>query len=264
MKTNLFAISLMAAGLMMSACGNSQKNDGKAAESDNTQTETAVQEANVQSVAEEEEETSVRGIEDIRKTWAGKTLTVDADKSKAGIKEFTLTFCKAYPQCGTNKALKEFLSSPNAAKDVFRIETDDPRTSGYTFGYDINCNPRNGYIRCMGEIQTDRFTYACYWNRKNGHKLFAAYMEECWESVDWEQCLVVFYDYDPATGIMTPEPALTNMIEKRAKDYIVYYIELPEQGKDIKVNCVESMEEEAYANEVYTLKWNGTTFNWED
>ena len=93
---------------------------------------------NICEFAEEEEETSVRGIEDIRKTWAGKTLTVDADKSKAGIKEFTLTFCKAYPQCGTNKALKEFLSSPNAAKDEFRIETDDPRTSGYTFGFDIN------------------------------------------------------------------------------------------------------------------------------
>lgn len=214
--------------------------------------------------AEVEEDLNERGISDIRKAWTTKTLTVSGDKSKVGIKEFTKTFCKAWPQCGTNKALKEFFASPNAGKNEFRIETADPRTSGHTFGYQITCNPRNGYIRCMGEIQTDRFTYTCYWNRKNGHKLFAAFMEECWESADWDQCLVVFYDYDPATGIMTPEPALTKMIEKRAKDYLVYYVILPEQGKNIDVVCVESQEEDASADETFTLVWNGTTFKWGD
>ena len=112
--------------------------------------------------------------------------------------------------------------------------------------------------------QTDRFTYACYWNRKNGHKLFAAFMEECWESVDWDQCLVVFYDYDPSTGNMKPEPALTKMIEERVKDYMCYYLRLPEEGKDIEVIGVESMEEEASADEMFTLIWNGQTFDWSD
>ena len=90
-------------------------------------------------------------------------------------------------------------------------------------------------------------------------------MEECWEQLDWDQCLICFYDYDPATGVMTPEPALTEMIEKRMKQYeLCYYIQLPEEGKDIEVTGVDSVEEDACADETFTLKWDGMTFKWVD
>ena len=245
---------LVAAGLMLSACGNKQQSDGKSVKSDNKEA-TAANEPEVVG------DGPSRGIDAIRKTWRGKTLQVDADKSKAGIKEFALAFCKTYPQCGTNEALRSYLTSANADKDQGSIESKDGE---HMFNYQIYCNPRNGYIHCMGEIETNRFTYGCFWNRKNGHKLFAAFMEECWESPDWEQCLVVFYDYDPATGVLTPEPALTDMIEQVAKAHTCYTVTLPEIGKDVDVTVIDGQEEDACADETLKLKWNGMTFQWEE
>lgn len=257
MKRNFWAIALMAAGLMMTACGYQQKNDDAAAEGDSAKSEaTAAQD-------DEEFEAPKRGIESIRKEWAGKTLKVEV-KDAVGIKALALAFCKAYPQCETNKDMRDFLSSPNADKEEYSEEKDYQKTG--EFDYQIYNQPSNGYIRCMLYTETNRFTYACYWNRKNGHKLFAAVMDECWEQVNMDQCLVVFYDFDPATGIMKPEPALTKMIEERVKggDYLCYYVSLPEEDKDIEVVAVESVEEEASAEEMWVLKWNGQTFNWAD
>lgn len=245
-----------AAGLMISACGNSQKNNDKSVDSDSTKdTPTAAQ-------AEEEEDyydTPSRGIDAIRAAWKSKTIKVDAGTTAPDIKELAFAFCKTYPQCETNRALMGYLNSPESStKDEYELGLDDG------FNYFINCIPKEGYIRCMGEIEVDRFTYGCYWNRENGHKLFAAFMEECWETADWDQCLVVFYDYDPATDVLTPEPALTDMIENRMKDYFIYIVRLPEEGKDIEVVGFESIEEDACADETFTLKWNGNTFNWVD
>lgn len=255
MKTKTFAIMLMAAGIMMSACNSKQKSDGKTVDSDSTNVAVAQ--------PDDEEAAPERGIATIKKEWKGKTLKVEAGE-KLDINQLTLAFCAAFPQCETNKALYQYLSQPeNASKESYQIEMKYP---GYDvpIAYHINNNARNGFIRCMGEVETDRFTYACYWNRPNGHKLFAAYMEECWESTDWDQCLIVFYDYDPANATMTPEPALTEMIEKRMKDYNCYYINLPEEGKDITITGVESEEEDAYASEDFKLKWNGTSFDWSE
>ena len=261
MKKHFIAILFIAASLIMTACGNKAGN-GEAQDS------TAVSENTSQELTAEEEddfETPERAIVSIRQTWADKTLKVDADKSKVSIKDFALAFCKAYPQCETNEAMRQYLSNPETAKeDDYRLEIDNPE-SGHSIGYDMYCNPANGFIRCLEEVQTDRFTYLCYWNRKNGHKLVAAYMEECWESADWDQCLICFYDFDPATGAMTPEPALTKMIEERMKQFeLCYYIHLPEEGKDIEIIGVDSEEEDACADETFILKWDGMTFNWEE
>ena len=259
MKKVLTAIMLVATVMFFSACGNKAGNG-------ETQDSTAVAENASQEVedADDEYEVPERTIVSIRQTWIDKALKVDAN-NKVGIKDFAQTFCEAYPQCKTNDALRRYFSNPDAAtKNEYSLEIDNPEYD-YPDEFEISCNPGNGFIRCMQVIQTDRYTFACYWNRKNGHKLVAFYMEECWEQVDWDQCLICFYDYDPATGVMTPEPALTEMIEKRMKQYeLCYYIQLPEEGKDIEVTGVDSMEEDACADESFILKWDGMTFNWAD
>jgi hypothetical protein len=259
MKRKFLAIALMAAGLMMTACGNSQKNESAAIEGDSARSEATA----AQAEDEDEFEVPERGIDAIRREWAGKPLKVEV-KGTLGIKDFALAFCKAYPQCETNRDLEKFLSSPNANKEEYYEEGDFPNTG--EMGYQIYNKARNGYIHCMLLSETGRDTYACYWNRKNGHKLFAAFMEECWEHTDMDQCLVVFYDYDPATGNMKPEPALTKKIEERVKsdDYLYYYVTLPEEGKDIEVVAIVSDEPEASSDEMWVLKWNGQTFEWED
>lgn len=259
MKKHFTAIMIVAAGLIMTACGN------KAGNGENQDSTKVAENQEVTVEDDEDFEAPVRTIVSIRETWADKTLKVDADKSKASIKDFTKAFCEAYSQCETNEALRRYLSDPDAAaKNEYSLEIDNPEYD-YPDEFEIYSNPGNGFIRCMQILQTDRYTFACNWKRTNGHKLVAFYMEECWESPNWDQCLICFYDYDPATGVMTPEPALTEMIEKRMKQYeLCYYIQLPEEGKDIEVTGVDSMEEDACADETFTLKWDGMTFKWEE
>ena len=249
MKSKSFAIAFMAAGLMMSACGNNQKNSDNSAESDSTKVATAAQ-------ATEDDEGVVRGIATIRKEWAGKTIKVNAGEKAPGIEQFALSFCKAYPQCETNKALGTYLESPNEYKGKDNFMVDD-------MSYSVYSNPGNGYVRSMMLVETNRYTYACFWKRKNAHLLFAAFMEECWETPDWDECLVVFYDYDPTTGVMTPEPNLTSMIEKRMKGYNSYSVILPEKGKEITVSGYTINEEEDSAtSDDLNLVWNGMSFDW--
>ena len=250
MKSKIFAITFLAANLMFSACDNNQKNNGKSVESANPEYKVTATQSE-ESAAEEKTPDSSddpTGIISIRKTWAGQTIKVDAGKSTVGIEQFAKAFCKTYPQCETNKAMLDYLNSPKDYKsDLFEIDS----------------KPRNGYIRCMMEVQTAPLTDVCYWNRKNGHKLFAAYMESTHESMAWDEHQVVFYDYDPATNIMTPEPALTEMIEKRVKKFDSYSVALPDEGKDIEVNAYTFDEENDSAEgEELKLKWNGMTFDW--
>lgn len=265
MKSKYLAIMLMAAGLMVAACNNSQKNNGTPAENNNTENVANLVDEN--DLDEEDFTPPVRTIESIREVWADQTIKVDAGTATPGIKEFTFAFCNMYPQCATNEALRQYLSSPDAANvneyEVALKSNDED----FVFNYHINCAPPKGYIRCMAETQTDRFTYGCFWNRNNGHKLFAAFIEECWETASWDQCLVMFYDYDPATGIMTPEPALTSMIEQRMKHYNSYSVSLPEDGKDITVlGFLYDEDDESGDFDLVELKmkWDGMTFGWAD
>lgn len=269
MKSKRLSVVLVAAGLMMVACNNSQKTDGNAVESDSKMKVATTRVAQTDDQTDDEDDfvAPERTIASIQKEWEGKTLKVDTDNKLPAIKQFALAFCKAYPQCKTNEAMLKYLNDPKAVvKDEYSITINNP-DDNYDDEFLIYCNSRNGFIRSMEEIQTDRFTYLCYWNRKDNHKLVAAYMEECWESADWDQCLALFYDYDPATGIMTPEPALTEMIEKRMEGYNAYWVTLPEEGKDITVSGLYVNDDEDFDDdecEPFVLKWNGTTFEWEE
>lgn len=230
----------MAAALMMTACDNKQKNDGKSVESD-VATAAPVDEDDSEELSDDP-----TGILSIRQAWTNNTISVEAGDAP-GIEQLAFAFCQMYPQCETNKALMDYLaSSDDFDRNMFNVD----------------CQPRNGYIRCMMQVQTAPVTSACCWNRSNNHKLFAAYMESIHESGAWDEHLVVFYDYDPATDIMTPEPALTSMIEKRVKDADSYSVVLPEEGKDIIVYGYTVNEEEDSADsDEMKLKWNGMTFD---
>ena len=242
MKKKLISMVLIAAGLMLTACDNKQKNDGKPVESDNTENVAAEDQTEEESAPDD-----IEGIRSIAKEWAGKPIKVDAGKSAAGIEQFAKAFVKTFPLCETNKAMMDYLNAPNDYKNEL---------------YGIDCNPSKGFIRSMMLVETTHETNICYWNRKNGHKLVAAYMEAGYENGETGN-LPVFYDYDPATDIMTPEPALTDMIEQRMKSHDAYSLVLPQDGKDIVVYGFTTDEENDSADsEELLLKWNGMTFDW--
>ena len=226
---------VVAAGLMMTACSNNSSND-KPNENGNKE--------NVVTPADPS------GIGAIRKVWAKGPFDLDKGDIDPDIETFAFAICKKFPQCETNKAMMEYLMDPKGYNNQdFKVES----------------SPRNGYIHCMELVQTTPITDVCYWNRKNGNKLVAAYMEASHESGEWSENLVVFYDYDPATDVMTPEPALTEMIEKRIKNFDSYAVVLPKEGKDIKVTgyVIDKENDSADAVEL-KLKWDGNTFEWEN
>lgn len=261
MKRNSLAI-LFAANLMLLACNNTQKNNesenvesaGESVEMSQTQTE--------ESDSEEEFECpeNIFNINPIKKEWEGKTIKVERGNSAVGIKQMALAFCQTYPKCATNKAIMDYLLSPDANKESCDITSVSDEGS---LQYHIECSPRNGHIYTMKMVETGPVTDACFWNRKNGHKLFAAHMEAGHENGKCGEELVVFYDYDPATDVMTPEPAITNMIEERAKGKDSYSVALPKEGTDIEVSLYTiDRENNSADSESLTLKWNGTSFDW--
>ena len=254
MKSTVFVF--VAAGAMLLACNNNRKSDGKSVEKADT--------VNVDTVkADTATYNDPTGIVSIRKTWTSKTISVNAGKKTPDIKQLALAFCKTYPQCETNKAMMACLISPNAAlKESYEIASNGTKGN---FSYHIDCKPRNGYIRCIATVETAPLTIACLWNRNNGHKLFAANMENTHENMAYDERLVVFYDYDSTTDVMTPDAALTDMIEKRVKGYDFYSVILPEQGKDIEVWAFTiDKDSDTSESKEMKLKWNGMNFDWVD
>ena len=251
----------VAAGLTMSACGSKDKGDVKSAENETEESVESTDNVKTANATTANAAGDPTGIVAIRKVWKDKNIDVDAGDITPGIKEYALAFCKEYPKCETNKALMDYLLSPAAdTKDVYDIPAD-PKNG--EFNYHIESSPRKGHIRCIAEVQTAPLTDVCYWNRSNGHKLFAAYMECTHESDEYDERQVVFYDIDPATGIMTPDIALAEMFEERVKEYDAFSVVLPRDGKDIDVTgYIVDKENDSADTKDLLMKWNGLSFDW--
>ena len=236
MKRNFLAIVLVAAGLMMSACNNGS-NQNQNGNNNSNKKENVVTPKN----------DDPSGIRSIEKVWAAKAIDVDPGDKTPGIEQFALAFCKEYPGFPLNEVLRNYITYDSYEHS----------------GYEIVNDPSQGYIHCMWEVQTTPVTDVCYWNRNNGNKLVAIYMEDTHESGEWYDRLVAFYDFDPATNMMTPEPALTEMIVNRVKKYDTYAVTLPREGKDIEVvGYIFDEEEDTSDSKEMLLKWNGMTFDW--
>ena len=235
MKGKLFVIMALSAGMMLSACSGSKKNNGNL---DGENPDEAL-------IDESDDPT---GIVSIRESWADNEIDVDAGDVTPDIEQFALAFCQEYPQCATNKAMMDYLlSSDDFDSDMF----------------DVTVDHQNSYIRCMELVQTAPFTCVCFWGSDTGHKIVVASLESTHESGVWDEDLVVFYDYDPYSDTMTPEPSLTNMIEERVDGYDTYSVELPQEGCDITVyGYTVDEESDSVETDTFILEWNGTTFEW--
>lgn len=188
-------------------------------------------------------------IPPIRSRWASIALEGIQGGKTAGIDQFALAFCNQYPNYKPNAELAEYIKSP---------KTYNHQKTGASFD-DMK---RNGYYACFLADDLPWNTICCYWKRNNGHRLVAFYLIETQD--EWEQTdqLLAFYDFDPATGIMTPEPDLTKMIEDTAAPYDVYHITLPSEGKDIGLLCHNIVPKHDRGREVIiNFRWNGNGFD---
>lgn len=121
--------------------------------------------------------------------WDTTPLTVKSSVKKAGIVDFFHALAEKSRSLLIRQA-DENLSPANQKVDI--IEVDE----------------KNGYILIGNgkdkHVETDyRALECCYWRMANGHSLFAVN-----RLYDYSALSVEFYDYDPATHVLTPQPLI--------------------------------------------------------
>ena len=249
MKTKSFIMAMAAFLFLLTACG-----EKKAEQTQNEENQTNAEvEGKVVADADAEEDEdegfslSIGNIEAISKVWESKSIKGVAADGKVDIGRIALAFCKEYPKYEPNKAVVNYFENQKKDDEHFQIE----------------CDTKNGYIKSMGMFQVTWDMTGCFWKRKNGHSLVAFWMEHGHENnPDLGEDLLVFYDYDPSTDTMTPEPALSKKVEKKMAKFNEYSVALPSEGKDITLfGYTVNYEEDCAESTEFTLRWNGTDFD---
>ena len=246
MKIRTLVMALAAFSFMLTGCGNNQAKQEQ--NDDNNKQE--VVEQQTQEESQEEEEFFVGEIGNILGVWEKKPLSGAAVNGKTDIERFAYVFCKEYSNFEPNQVFLDYLKDPKG----FNNEN-----------YSVDDHKNNGYIKSMGRFEVACEMSGCYWNRDNGHKLVAFWMEKG-DEIDptFAESLLVFYDYDPATDKMTPEPALTNSVNLAMVQFDNYSVVLPDKGKDIEiVGHKIDYENDSAENTYFLYRWNGNNFNLE-
>ena len=241
MKIRTLVMALAAFSFMLTACEN------KANKEQNTENQTEM-------VAEEQTEDApsftaddVNQIGVIHGVWDVMPISVATVDGLSDIKRVANAFCYEYSNYEPNKVLCDYLKDPDYNNEYFEVESLE----------------ENGYIACKGMTEYSNDVCCHIWDRKNGHKLVAFWLEEAHENGD-DASLLAFYDFDPATNTMTPEPELAKKIVESMAQYDAYSVRLPRVGLDAglighKIN----IEEDNCDNTYYMLRWNGNDFNQE-
>ena len=98
----------------------------------------------------------------------------------------------------------------------------------------VNIDIKNGYCEINDGGTDGAYMSACFWNRSNGHKLFAVRLGKPTDPfIDF----VCFYDYDPAKKTLTPEPEILKGYRWVDREpYTQIFCKLPRKGKNIIVD----------------------------
>jgi len=178
-------------------------------------------------------------IEQISDGWEKKTIT--------GVKDGSiLSLVKAFNNVWNNRPTTDLLKNPvsNDGEGDYEIVVDSP----------------NGYVSAS-ELGDDGESFsACVWKRDNGHRLFA-YVFQKMHGLSISQ-IILFYDYDPANGTLTPERnELTNFVPSSDFDYHPITYQLPQKGKDVVVN---EYFMNWYLAIQHNYKWDGMNLHFSD
>ena len=136
-------------------------------------------------------------LQNILDGWADKTISVGNTEKAPNIEQLVDAFTKTWPTAASGG----------------RRTVDAP----------------NGWL--ASEVEGQSLT-ACLWKRPNGHQLFAVNLAQ---PIEPTVNAVMFYDYAPATGTLTPEKGTSIDFKPTFEGNIVEY-KLPRTGKDIVIN----------------------------
>ena len=154
-------------------------------------------------------------LDQIRDNWSSKSIKLE-NASQANIMDFVTAFQKTWPTYSGRELIK-------FSKSKLPYENTDKVV-----------DLKNGYVLYMEddpEAVSDEHMEACFWNRKNGHKLLAVTLSRVTPS---ELVVLCFYDYDPNTQTLTPEKSLNNLFTPSFPGYR-YRAWLPQKGKNLVI-----------------------------
>ena len=207
-------------------------------------------------------------INEIKNEWRTRVIKVFTDNKSPEIHQYVQSFIASYPYTPNdllNNYIIDYKNNNLLTPESFlkkgssegEYQTDHPSQA---YSYKIIDHPKSGYMSISAEVQYDhRFEY-CYWKRNNGHRLFAAYMNGEYENPSMNERLLAFYDYNPATQKMTPEPELTDMVEEKVKGFASWVMRLPDKGKDIEVYVYQENDDDSEDELEFDMEWNGQSF----
>lgn len=245
MKIRTLVMALAAFSFMLTACENKPAQQEQ--KTDNP-TE-AVAEGQTETVAEEETEAphpftvdDVNQIGVIISVWDVMPIPVLALEGKTDIERFAASFCNEYSNYYPNQVLYNYLKDPNYKEENYELEKD-------------------GYIACKGMFQFSSDVCCHVWDRQNGHKLVAFWLEEAHENGETTY-LLALYDFDPATNTLNPEPELTKKVVEPMSQYDAYTVRLDREDKEVcLIGYNINIEEDNAESTCYMLRWNGNDFS---
>ena len=189
-----------------------------------------------------------KSFAEIEAEWTKSLVGTVGNPDKPNIKTYFLSFASHYP----NELLSQMLSC------MLGVERDG-------IVGDYVCDVKNGYIQGTLQSQFEQRVQMCYWRCNDGRILVGITINGCNEGAmaaeteaDLERCCtnaLLFYKLNEY-GCWW-EPVLPNQIVSKDLRYYDYQIQLPRQGKDIKLKW----RQEERTGKNYTLKWNGNGFN---
>ena len=253
MKKTVTLMALAAFLLVLVACGDKQTSQKPASAGEKT--EATATDADTNSETDPEDDEYAEGandgdvVLDIGSKWDSKPLKNIATEDVFDIERFAYVFAYEYSDYTPNKVICEYFDSPEKFKNKESLFT-------------VRSMKKNGFLECMAMTEVVWCTECCYWKRKNGHALVAFWMERGHEGEDEpSETALAFYDYNPETDTMTPEPALYKIVEDVVRDYDTYLVSLPKEGKDIDLlGLTWNKAGEYYDTTPYLLRWNGNDF----
>lgn len=115
-------------------------------------------------------------------------------------------------------------------------------------GYYVTIDATNGYVEVDNAGTDGLYMQACVWNRDNGHKLFAIMIGK---PTDPELEVVCFYDYNPTTKRLTPEPNILSDFHRKGEGSQIAH-KLPRKGKELTI-----LEYDLPLIYAHHFSWNG-------
>ncbi len=153
------------------------------------------------------------------KQWKSKKITNVKDGK---ISTLITSFCKTWSS-DSGDAIVEYIKNP--AKYA-RDNADNE------FIYDITLDVNNGYVSAFNGSDMD-YISACVWKRNNGHRLLGVVVGQ---PTDPHVEYLCFYDYNPATSMLTPENISLPMPATSTVATTDVSYELPRVGKELVVS----------------------------